>query len=464
MIAVLAPLAVEIPIERLGSADTYVLILLTILGAISCVGLYNACRISRFNLFASHWTFFLVFFVFAPTMQVVWNAFPVQAIITQAEPFTFRSIEFLIVWASIVLTYQLRMLPKGNMIEEPAAFPKIGALRALILSASSFIVLLGVVGFQGLLSRAESSSEVTSDNSPLLIPVFTTGRAIPAICAILLISHWKHLNRAEQTITCVVTILAVLSNFPLGIARFWLGGLVIGVIALSVRHRLRSGLWLPAALMLSFVIVLPFLNNFRGSRTVEEMAVARTDVAGVASTLTSSDFDAFTMMRNNTWYVDHNYPSMGWHMFGNLLFFVPRSVWPEKPGASSAPLFEVSSLGKINNNLSQPLTAEFLMNFGVLGIPAGAFFFAYLARKLDQNYRSPSKSNRSLALGFSYPFLTGFLIFILRGSLLSSLAYTCGFIGAVYLSLVICRKPPQRPQDGPSNRFTHHKHNSSAKQ
>lgn len=65
-----------------------------------------------------------------------------------------------------------------------------------------------------------------------------------------------------------------------------------------------------------------------------------------------------------------------------LLFFVPRSVWPDKPEVVAlhvgSELYGWNLVG--TDNLSGPLTADFYLDFGIVGVFFGAIFASLILR------------------------------------------------------------------------------------
>ncbi len=68
-------------------------------------------------------------------------------------------------------------------------------------------------------------------------------------------------------------------------------------------------------------------------------------------------------------------------MLGTLLFWMPRSVWPDKPLDTGVMLAEYKEYGF--TNLSSPLWGEFFIDFGWVGLVAGMLLVGYWARRLD---------------------------------------------------------------------------------
>jgi hypothetical protein len=86
-------------------------------------------------------------------------------------------------------------------------------------------------------------------------------------------------------------------------------------------------------------------------------------------------------------------------------------------------------LGLPNVNVSSPLPAEALMNWGIVCVPVVAIMFGMLLRRLDDLYwRRCDAGVRRIDL--VYPLWLGMVFFLSRGDLLSGFAYAVGTTAA----------------------------------
>lgn len=431
--------AFDFPYRDLYNSDAYLLQIFEVIAALATVGLYLSCKVNRFNVFVAHWAFILVFFAMAPAMQQAMDAVPAQAVVLQAGPYAYQAAIMVVVWSLCMLALQTRYQADRLSHVETSFVPRLNVYRCLALSCLSTGALVAVTGFSGLISRAESMSQVTHEDSPVMIPIMTTGRAIPLVCAIMLIRRWKDLTSSHRAAAVFIAFLAVVSNVPTGVPRYWIGAIGIGIVALLIKKYVRTSLWLTVALISSLALAMPFLNSFRSFTSLDDVNRTNIKVGSVSSTMVSDDFDAYAMLTNSAWYMDTHQPTMGWNLFGNLLFFVPKSLWEDKPGSTNWLIIKDSTLGRMNDNLSQPLPAEFLINFGYAGIPLGALAFYWLATFLDRKYRRPDRRVAVQAITVFYPFALGFTIFLMRGGFIAAFAYSCGFYMACFFAIAFCQ-------------------------
>jgi len=80
----------------------------------------------------------------------------------------------------------------------------------------------------------------------------------------------------------------------------------------------------------------------------------------------------------------------GRQLVGALLFFVPRSIWPNKPVGSGHFVAENMLMTRYSfwfTNISMPFPGEGYINFGILGIILFAFILALVSKITDNWYQ-----------------------------------------------------------------------------
>ena len=153
-----------------------------------------------------------------------------------------------------------------------------------------------------------------------------------------------------------------------------------------------------------------------------------------------SHFDAYS---NFVHILANDITTSGYQLLGSLLFWVPRSIWPSKPIGSGAFLSEEIKLNW--TNISCCYFAEGYINFGFFGILIFTFFLAWYCASFDKAYWKINKEKNKNYCFFEliYLLLLGLTFFIMRGDLMSSFAFTLGFIFSVlfvYYMLLFIRK------------------------
>lgn len=192
----------------------------------------------------------------------------------------------------------------------------------------------------------------------------------------------------------------------------------------------------PVLFFLAFLVVFPAANAYRSETFA--LSMFGEAVAGALRNLPHGfcavDYDAYSMVARTLSYVGDVGTTDGYQLLGALLFFVPRSVWPSKPEGSGN--LVCVAQGQAQLNISSPLPAEGLVNFGIVGLIAFAILAALICRELDSWFAESSSSLRLF-----YPFACMLLFFMMRGDLLSSFAFSVGYAVSFGLLMIICLGP-----------------------
>lgn len=126
---------------------------------------------------------------------------------------------------------------------------------------------------------------------------------------------------------------------------------------------------------------------------------------------------------------DHGH-TFGMQLLGALLFFVPRSIWPEKPVSSGEMmgqyLMENASLWFSNISFSLPF--EFYLDFGLMGVLFAALGLAVLVTFVER------KASNSIVWHIFLIYISFYLYFLMRGPFLPAFAYLVPVFFACWLS------------------------------
>ncbi|GAB3421222.1 hypothetical protein GCM10027516_18380 [Niabella aquatica] len=142
----------------------------------------------------------------------------------------------------------------------------------------------------------------------------------------------------------------------------------------------------------------------------------------------TANFDSY---QNFALIVSEDMITWGRQLLGVFLFWVPRSIWLNKPIGSGALLGE--QLNFSWTNISANYFAEGYINFGYVGILLFVIILSAFNAKLDNMYwRYAVNINHNFFKIFYYVLL-GMIFFILRGDLLSSFAFTIGYLIAIFI-------------------------------
>jgi len=431
-----------------------------VIGLISISGIAIEVRRRPYSMNIVHWLFFFMFFFLAPLCQYLTNrfgAFPYY-FSRAANTSDILFVNFLLImWALFYgIAYHLFSVLKhrkkvrgainGSMSGTNLYVTPSGIRLALLLSLVALFLFLNIFGLSNLTTRALYIQALykSIESSPFRLIISNLIRAIPILTlAALLVtkSFWK--RRTQWWIFIfMVSVITLIVNNPLGAARYWSGSLLSGFAVLLFFRKCRSGVWFVLVLMIGLLIIAPIINVTR-ILTVQKLSPQAFSMANLIHVLTSGDLDAYVMMLYTVKYVcEMKAPTWGYQLIGSMLFWIPRSFWPNKPLGSGA--IVASEFGFPNVNVSCPLPAEGYINFGIFGLIIFAIGLGWLLATLDYAYwkRRMAFGKRKVIvtsfLSIVYPFLLGYLIFIMRGDMMSSVSSTIMFVMGGIPLLIRC--------------------------
>lgn len=373
------------------------------------------------------WVFNLIFLTIIPFMQYIYDRRPLTTISSNTFDDTiylYANI-FILLWIiSYFLGYRSRVrFPKKNSYKVIHIKLKLSEL-IFVYTLTVFLIFLE--------SSMRGNAGIETIQSIRLL-TFTILKGMIAFGLLLLVNQYR-LTHKSVLFVFLVIILILYFTISINIGgggRHFLAAVLFGLF-FTYYKKLNSNIYF--ILMLLFaLIVFPFIGQLRNSKTIEDIDMSRS----IYTTIASGDFDTYTMFMNIIKFVDINGYEYGRQLLGALFYFVPRSFWSDKPigtGAYVAEYFNFSF-----TNASAPLIGEFYINFGLFGIIFMGFLLGKTIRYIDKMYWDNININQSTFLYFVYPFLMMFFFFMLRGDLLSGIAFMTGFIAPSYLIYLIVK-------------------------
>jgi len=198
---------------------------------------------------------------------------------------------------------------------------------------------------------------------------------------------------------------------PISGARFTAGTVMFALVCYLGIFRTPTLVRLSlSGIIVAFLFLFPILDAFRTVAGTADRPGFFDEYAG------NADYDAFWQVANTLSYISVEGITWGRQALGVLFFWVPRSVWPDKPVDTGILLANFK--GYSFTNLSAPLWAEIAINLGVVctllimvGIGAGMV-------KLDLRLpRAFVVGGTAAIIGAILP---AYMIILLRGSLLQA--------------------------------------------
>ena len=304
----------------------------------------------------------------------------------------------------------------------------------VVIAAPAWVELLG--GPHALFSSRQSLNQSVFGTAPSSLAsggleiAFSTVPTFMALYGMLITGLWKR----YRVLFALVVMATIVLNSPLAMPRFWLLTIAIALVFAIPRVR-QSASAVRAVITVALVVsigLFPYLSYFRLSSGFQ-------GPSNIPSALsTSGDYDAFTMIAAGV-QDTYSYGLRDGHQaLGDILFFVPRSIWSGK--ANDTGSLVASDALQPYTNLSAPLWLEGYIDFGFVGVVAYLAFWGWLMRRADDLFvRGNSRFAR-----FWVPLIAGYSGILLRGALLQSMARLAVMVGLIFL---LSRRVPAQPAE-----------------
>lgn len=408
--------------------------------AINCVSGWVMSLLRGLLITGVCWTFFLIFLVVAPLVQLASEDLPwPQAADTEATTRASLVLALSSTAMSIASFFWSRAKPHpdGHLAESHTVQHRHALVLPLLISLT-IMCLCGYtvsrIGASTFLSTRVEFDSVSvmafgSQTNVSVVLGVTLGGSLFTACYWL--AEWNRFRgKLRSTMACVACFVAIFMSNPLANPRYWAwaayGAMVFVGVKFSVRLTRALFIGAPAAL----IVLFPVLDYFRSKATAHQS----TTLGSVSSMATNPDYDAFQMLTNVVAFTDNRGLQHGKQLLGVLLLFVPRSMWASKPEPTSS--FVAKQLGYTFTNLSSPLPSEGYVDFGLVGAIVYCVVWISICLRLDhalksQGVRSISPSSQALiAILALYQFV------LLRGSLIG----TAYFLFPLFLLWVLFRR------------------------
>jgi oligosaccharide repeat unit polymerase len=324
-----------------------------------------------------------------------------------------------------------QMKPQAPTLENRQKAPNYFLLICLIGFAT--IVSIAVYGFTGLMSRYDASQASASMDSPVQGVIGHFCRYITILSFCLIIMHKRPKGLIYWVALGIAAAASFLTDDPISVPRFLAGTLGLAVLTTFLRRKRISGIWMPIVLIGGLIAVMPVLNLARRT-SLSQINWSTYSPTDVTTTMTDGDFDAYQMLCD-TIHMPADQITWGNQLYGNLLFFVPRSIWTSKPLSSGNLVGDYYELSYVN--FSEPLPAEGYINFGVPGVILFAIICGMLFGWADAAYWRQMDTRPDTIgptwLQLLYVFMVGLVIYTMRGALLAAIPDIAAFVAGAWL-------------------------------
>ena len=397
--------------------------------AVSAFCMTASTRERPFYTSTFFYTFILFFFGIAPLIQYMRYTTFWGGRIIEPEVFAWLNVIILLIIAFYELSYRLlynhlRMVSRAPLAatapsdSDRGETPKVRLLCLLSLAVTIFTIYYYSDDLTFMLIREMAGSEphkFETENQQLHLVFIHFLRPIPVIA-------WTLYNfcTRKKNPWAVFTLgtLALVSNFPLSLSRNYLAAVYIPLVCSLMKNWIRRKYVIIGILAFAMLYFFPLMNQARTIGEIDEFKFVTN-----FRMFNQGHFDSY---QNFARIISMELVTNGQQLLGCLFFFVPRSVWPDKPigsGGFIADMFDYNF-----SHISMPYFAEGYINFSYFGILLFTVLLGMLNAYMDFRYY-----NRNNGIRFKMIYLTycSMLIFNMRGDLISCYAYSVGFLCSI---------------------------------
>jgi hypothetical protein len=293
----------------------------------------------------------------------------------------------------------------------------------------SLMLYLNNFSVTNILLRGGDGTRIRLSQQAALL-LYSKGYIISSLTCLFMLSENKRI-----VISILFVLLFVFFNFPtsmtrLSILSLYLPVMIILIPTLAKKHFLFYGMFLGG-----FFVLFPILGLARYSQS-SFMGYIDTIAYSFYGSFESLDFDTY---KTCLFVISNNIITYGQQLLGCILFWYPRSLWPNKPIGSGHLIAREYDLGLGDfSNISMNFLGEGYINFGYVGIVFFVIIFAYFSVKLDKRFWIKYNGDVNNPFSVYYFSTIGHVFFFLRGDMLSGTAYYVGMIVFIYITEKCC--------------------------
>ena len=384
------------------------------------------------------WVFVYIWMGLAPLVQLNLGTYPTTTPNPPLDQVPYSYFIIAVGLAGYLMSKKFLGSKQREKSKQPTGEPtfplqKQNSFLLWVCSTVAFLLYVQIVGWQTIftfrIERATYLSSFVEDSftREFLYSICWTFSLIAATSKLSEMSGRSNFRDWLQAFTFALPSL-VIAN-PISTGRYIFGcvygALLLQAFASFTRLSPRT---LKIGLIGGLVTIFPALNFFRSASSAASNPVS-------LEYLTTGDFDAFAQVLNALDLVWEKGEIFSTQFLGPLGFFIPRSIWPDKPLDTGRVIGNFQ--GYSFTNLSAPLWAEALISFSFVGV-----FIVFLLLGI-YSFRSDLTLNneRGLVPGGSYFPLALYLLIVLRGSLLQATAALVFLLLASGLAKLVSGNP-----------------------
>ena len=378
--------------------------------------------------------FIFLFYILAPIIQLSNNNFlwinTLPVIINDILKANLVILLFIISYYIFSISFQYKSNKNQTKLRKKPSL----TLLLFFLTISSFISLLALkdvinsISLISILNEELNSSEVVIKGKILYM--------IPFISLVYTSNFLKNNSKAPFYIYLIILILFIevlICKNPLLDRRNSLGPIYLSLIVLFFfkKDKLNN----ISYFIFNFVVMVVMfpLSALLTHVSFEKWGEFKDGFnfgEFIKGHFTNLHYDAYPNIIATFKYVNQYDFQLGNQLLGSLLFFIPRSYWPNKPISTGELIGDY--LMSFNylwfNNISATFVAEAWIDFGIVGIILFSFLLSLLVKKANIYFLTDNSFHYIFGL-----YSTFFVFFLMRGALLPAVAYLTGAVISILI-------------------------------
>jgi hypothetical protein len=456
----LVPLAVfatvPYPTDRAVPLEVTLSLVILLLSGVRLAMVIGAGRQTLFTF--AFWLFAYAFIAVPAFAQVLTQRFPGTTPNIHVE-YTTEALGVVLLGLGVAmvggLIGQRHSLPAAHarpVVRTPAEW-SLDRNRIIVLAVVGFIAWSFFVARIGPATFFSSRDEMAAVRSlvfpdPVTSTIIASVATLPLLVCVHAMARYRRAQKASTgtardfTVMLPVALIAVL--FAINVvtsSRYLFGTMAFSLLVLfgGFATRRRARIWM-GGLVFILLAAFPLFAIFRRA------TASAASQLGAAAFVNSGDYDSFAQIINSVNYVAEEGVLWGKQLLGPFVFWVPRSVWPDKPIDTGVLLAQFR--GYSFENLSAPFWSEAFLSGGWLGVIVLFLLLGYVLKRADS--RLEMSLENAGVFGITTAILSFYMLILLRGSLLQATST----LAVILVSILVVSRRVRQPQPAPASRRT----------
>ena len=384
---------------------------------VSLIGIFNSVDKLIYSLNKTFNIFYFFFFGLAPVIQYKFKSSFFDAPLLVDEDYMMGGSILLIILVIYLILYKMMFkyfesLGKSFFKVKPVSNEPL--FLYYLLSLSSLVLIFILIKFDPEILFFRPPASFLKNNTYLGLLGYSMLLVLRPIPIIVLLRYLL-IQKIERKVVVFLIILVLITVFPTSLSRGLIAAYFLPLVLLLIPLPKLKHMY-SISYFFGVLVVFPILNFFRHSNNKVYLGL---------ELFKTGHFDAF---QNFTLLVKENIITGGSQLLGSILFFLPESIWKNKPLGTGVLLGQKLEFSHLN--VAMPYFGEGFVNFGFIGILLFLILLVMFNSYLDVFYH---KKTATLFMRMVYLFFLGFEFYLLRGDLTSSIKKISGFILALIL-------------------------------